>query len=156
MKIQNTLKTATNYLGYFFSTSAQDDAINRLNTELKYDEDKDFLLELRNPNAHSNLWASLVLILGMLAFYRAEQWLACKVFSARWKTEQTNQMKEELQQIYSMNTQLQLIGKLLQQAGYQVDYLANYGIARHSKQASITFQLVGQQILFSTYWALDK
>ena len=97
----------------FFSTSAQDDAINRLNVALKYNEDKDFLLELRNPNAHGNLWISFLLIIAMVAFTVFNNgWLA--KFFRLVETQPTSQIEEELQQLYSVDSQLKAVGKLLQ------------------------------------------
>ena len=120
-----------------------------MNVDLKYNEHSDFLLELRNPNAHWNLWASILLIMAMAAF---------TLFNKGWLAQFFRPMEPkaavELQELYSANAQLQAVGKLLEQAGYQIDYLEQYAIALHPKHARITFQIINQQILFSTYWSL--
>ena len=141
----------------FFSTGTQDAAINRLNTELEYYESSDFLLELCNPNAHWNLWASLLLLAGMLAFTVFNNaWL--KNFFRPGATDIQAQAKQsqDLQQLYGAKSQLEAVATLLRQSGYAVSFLDNYAIAQDPEQASITFQVLDQQILFSTYWSLRR
>ncbi|MEM9423424.1 MAG: YbjN domain-containing protein [Spirochaetota bacterium] len=135
----------------FFSTHIQDEAINRLNAKLEYNEDSDFLLELRNPNARWNFRISLMLILAMTAFtILNHDWLT-RFFAAPKLPEQTETLRENP---YSINAQLRTVGSLLQEAGYQTDYLQDYAIARKAEHANITFQVINGQILFATYWSL--
>ena len=137
----------------FFSTGAQNSAIHRLK-HTAYDEQSDFPLELGNPDARRHFWsfgslgASLLLLLSMLVFtFWNNGYL--KAFFEFTETDYAGD-------IYSNSGLLHSAGSLLEAAGYAVSYDTDYGVARHPKQAEIMFQIVNQQILFRTYWALPK
>ncbi|WGK69763.1 hypothetical protein P0082_02555 [Candidatus Haliotispira prima] len=140
----------------FFSAETQNDFINRLKTEPEYREDSDFPLELRNPNARWNLWASLVLVLVLLVFTVFNNgWLKAFFRPAESSVELREQVRD-LQDLYSASGQLEAAGKLLEAADYEISYLDDYAVAQHDRQASITFQVVDRQILFVTHWALRQ
>ncbi len=141
----------------FFATNMQDDAISRLNTNLEYNEENDSLLELRNPGARWNIWATALLLGGMLVFTVVNKgWLAAFFRPPQVLSRQSSPLSEQLQELYSPAGRLRAAGRLLEQAGYKVSYLKNHGVAQHPREASITFQIINQQVLFSTYWSLTR
>ena len=139
----------------FFATGVQNSSIHRLGAA--YNEQSDFPLELHNPDAQRHFWnlgslgASLVLLLGMLAF---TFWNNDYLKSFFRSTTEANYVG--LEDVYSTSGLLRSAGSLLEAAGYAVSYHEGYGLAEHSQQARITFQIVNQHILFRTHWALPQ
>ena len=146
----------------FFSTGVQNSAIHRLGENTAYNEQSDFPLELHNPDARRHFWhfgslgASLLLLLGMLVFTFGNNGYLKAFFRLAEPDYADVQQNIELQNIYSNSGLLRSVGNLLKEAGYSVNDHKGYGVAQRTQQAKITFQVVNQQILFRTYWALPR